>query len=387
MRLKQAKSPQKRRMRNPRKDNLVLITGGAGFIGAHLAKSLLRRGYRVRVLDILQKPNHGSKPPAWLDRKAQFVRGDVRRKKDWEKALRGVSYVFHLAGYMDYRLDFSNYVRANTESTALLYELIVEKDLPIRKVVLASSQAVYGEGKYECKEHGIQYAKPRDAKRLKKGDWDLYCFCGKKFVRPLPQMEDDQIFPINPYGITKRGLEELSLMLGKEYGIPTSVLRYAIVHGPYQTFKNFYSGALRSYVVQALAGERIEMHEDGQQIRDFVHIDDVVAAHISVLKSRKADFEIFNVASGRANTVMDLAKTVAAVVGIPHNPLLKGVYRVRTARHSPIDVSKLRSIGWKPKKTLEDNVRDYVEFVRKYPEAIKYLYETYKELGTKGLVR
>jgi len=374
-------------MQKPKKDNLVLITGGAGFIGAHLASALVKRGYRVRAMDVLVKPNHGTKPPAWLDKKVHFLRGDVRKKKDWEKALKGVSYVFHLAGYMDYRMDFSNYVRSNTESTALLYEVIVEMKLPIKKVVLASSQAVYGEGKYECSDHGIQYAKPRDPKLLAKKDWDVYCFCGKKFARALPQMEDDDIFPINPYGISKRGLEELSLMLGREYGIPTVPLRYAIVHGPHQTFKNFYSGALRAYVVQALAGERIEMHEDGQQIRDFVHIDDAVAAHIAVLESPKADFQIFNLASGRANTVMDLAKTVAKVVGIPHNPLLKGVYRVRTARHSPIDVSKLRSIGWKPTKTLEDNVRDYVAFVRKYPDAIRLLHQTYREMNAKGLVQ
>jgi dTDP-L-rhamnose 4-epimerase len=365
----------------------VLVTGGAGFIGGHLVEALVAHGYKVRVLDNLGKPTHTGKLPEWFNKKAEFVKGDVRSKKDWEKALKGVDYVFHLAGYMDYRMDFSTYTRANTESTALLYEVIVERNLPVKKVIIASSQAVYGEGKYLCRVHGIQYPESRASKRLQKKDWDVYCHCGRKFVRVLPQRETDTLMPTNPYAISKRGLEEVALMLGREYQIPTVLLRYAIVHGARQSFRNFYSGALRAYVVQALAGERIEMHEDGAQIRDFVHIDDVVAAHMKVLESPKANYEIFNIGCGRKDTVMDLSRTVAKVVGIPHNPVLKGVYRVRTTRHSCMDVSKLKKLGWKPKKKLEDNVRDYVAFVCKHPEAITILKKQYGELSAQRLVQ
>ncbi|MDE1925257.1 MAG: NAD-dependent epimerase/dehydratase family protein [Patescibacteria group bacterium] len=368
-------------------NNLVLVTGGAGFVGSHLVDGLIASGYRVRVLDNLRRPTHTGGLPAWFNKKAQFVRGDVDKKSDWEKALKDVSYIFHLAGYMDYRMDFSEYVRANAESAALLYEVIVEKRLPVKKVIVASSQAVYGEGKYVCRVHGLQYAKPRDEKRLKKQDWAVYCACGKKMAGPIAQKEDDELMPTNPYAITKRALEELALMLGREYSIPTVVLRYAIVHGSRQTFRNFYSGALRAYAVQALAGERIEMHEDGHQIRDFVHIDDAVAAHMVVLKSSKANYEIFNVGSGRRDTVMDLAKTVAKAVGVRHNPLLKGVFRVRTTRHSLMDVSKLKRLGWRPKKKLEDNVRDYVAFIKGYPEAIRYLRQSYRDMAAKSLVQ
>src|SRR3989344_5776515 len=162
---------------------LVLVAGGAGFIGSHLVDALVLRGYAVRVLDNLCPPSHNGKLPEWFNKKAEFVKGDVRVKKDWKKALRGVSYVFHLAAYMDYHLDFSNYFRTNTESAALLYEVIVEQKLPVKKIILASSQAVYGEGKYWCAKHKEVYAIPRGEAQLKKKDWECRCHCGRKFTQ------------------------------------------------------------------------------------------------------------------------------------------------------------------------------------------------------------
>ncbi len=220
---------------------LVLVAGGAGFIGSHLVDALILRGYRVRVLDNLCRPSHNGKLPEWFNKKAEFVKGDVREKKDWEKALRGASHVFHLAAYMDYHLDFSAYVDTNTKSAALLYEVIVEKKLPVKKVILASSQAVYGEGKYECPRHGEVYALPRDEKQLREKNWECQCWCGKKFSAILPEKEDDALLPGNPYGISKMMLEKLALNLGKAYDIPTVLVRYSIVHGPRQSFRHFYS--------------------------------------------------------------------------------------------------------------------------------------------------
>jgi dTDP-L-rhamnose 4-epimerase len=365
---------------------LALVTGGAGFIGGHLADALIARGYRVRVLDNLSPATHNGKIPEWFNKKAQFQKGDVRNKKDWEKALKGVSYVFHIAGYMDYRPDFSTYITTNTMSTALMYEVIVEKKLPIKKILLASSQSVYGEGKYKCATHGEQYAPPRDPKRLKKKDWEVYCTCGKTMT-PIAELESDELQPINPYGVSKRGLEEIALTLGREYSIPTVAFRYAIVHGARQSFRNFYSGALRSFVVQALAGLPMSIHEDGKQMRDFVHIDDVVAAHMKALESSKANYNVFNVGSGRRDTVLDLAHAVAKETKSKSKLGITGVYRTYTSRNSIMDVSKLKRLGWKPKRTLKDNVRDYVAWVKQYPEAIKHLQRIQKDLAKNRVVR
>lgn len=368
--------------------SLVLVAGGAGFIGSHLVDALILCGYAVRVLDNLMPPSHNGKLPAWFNKKAEFVKGDVRVKKDWEKALPGVSYVFQLAAYMDYHMDWSVYVRTNTESAALLYEVIVERKLPVKKVMLASSQAVYGEGKYLCPRHGEVYATPREEYQLKRGEWECVCYCGRKFVKIIPEKEDDKLFPSNPYGISKEMLEKLALNLGKAYNIPTVLLRYSIVHGSRQSFRHFYSGALRSFVVQALAGEPIEMHEDAGQIRDFVHIEDAITAHIKILESPKAEYEIFNIGSGRrGDTVLKLARLVSKCAEVPFLPAIHGIFRKGSTRHSLMNVEKLKKLGWMPKHTLEDNARDYLIWMKQYPEAIRYLHKTYHDMKSRGIVR
>lgn len=365
----------------------ILVTGGAGFIGSHLTDALIRGGYRVRVMDALLSPTHNGKLPEWFNRKAQFFKGDVRKKSDWARALKGVDSVFHLAAYMDYHLDFSNYFRTNTESAALLYEVIVEKKLPVKKIILASSQAVYGEGKYRCPTHGDIYPEPRKMQRLKKRDWAIYCACGKKLGVPIPQRENDLLFPGNPYGISKLALEHIALNMGRAFQIPTVVLRYSIVHGSRQSFRHFYSGALRSFAVQAIMGEPIEMQEDAGQLRDFVHIEDAIDAHLVVLKDPRADYEIFNVGSGRKDDVLNLAKIASDCVGASFQPDIRGIFRVGSARNSIMNVDKLKKLGWRPKHALGDNVRDYIAWIRNYPEAIRHLHRTYRDLRQRKILQ
>ena len=231
---------------------LVLVTGGAGFIGSHLVDALIAHGYRVRVLDNLSPPTHNSKLPDWFNKKAEFIKGDVSLKKDWHGALIGVDYVFHLAAYMDYHLDFSKYFVTNVSSTALLYETIVEYKLVVKKIIIASSQSIYGEGKYVCGKHGVFYASPRTESQLRKHLWDIRCPRDNKLAKALPQEETDQLHPQIPYAIAKAAAEQLGLTLGSTYWIPTVVLRYSIVQGSRQSFRHFYSGALRDFCVRAL---------------------------------------------------------------------------------------------------------------------------------------
>lgn len=367
--------------------NLMLVTGGAGFIGGHLVDALIERGYRVRVLDNLAPPTHNGKLPEWFNKKAEFVKGDVRNKKDLVRALTGVDYVFHLAAYMDFHLDFSTYIDTNTKSVALLFEVIVEKKLPVKKIILASSQSVYGEGTYRCEEHGTVYPATRSEEQLKRREWEIACPIDGSPLAPVSQKETDPLHPTIPYGISKRAAKELLFCLGRLYGIPSVVLRYSIVHGARQSFRHFYSGALRQIAVMALSGEDLVLHEDGNQLRDYVNVHDVVDAHLAVLQNPRADFEAFNVGRGEPTRVRELAEIIAKETGAATSIKTPGLYRIGAPRHSPLDIFKLTGLGWKPRHSLADSVREYVGWLRQFPEAKKFLAETLRSMKEKNLLR
>lgn len=370
-----------------RKNGTILVTGGAGFIGSHLTDRLIREGFSVRVLDNLAPPAHNGTLPPWFNKKAELVRGDVRNKKDWVRVLSGVDAVFHLAAYMDFHWDFSTYVATNMASVALLFEAIREKKFPIKKIIAASSQAVYGEGKYRCSRHGIVYPLARAEAQMKKHDWEMRCPHDGSALKPLAQNEDDELHPATPYGVSKRAGEDMLFALGRLCNIPSTALRYTIVQGPRQSFRHFYSGALRQLAVMALSGVTMDMHEDAGQMRDYVHIDDIVDAHVAVLKNPKANFMAFNVGSGKAIRIADLAAAVAEFCGTPFRPRTPGLWRIGAPRHALADISRLKKLGWRPQKTLADNVRDYVNWIREYPEAKKYLRDTLEKMESDTLLR
>lgn len=369
------------------KNNLVLVTGGAGFIGSHLVDALIKSGYKVRVLDNLAPPTHNDKLPPWFNKKAQFIKGDVRNKKDWQKALRGASYVFHLAAYMDYHLDFSTYFDTNAKSTALLYEVIVKKKLPIKKVIIASSQSVYGEGKYQCTRHGVFVAQPRPEQQLKNKNWEVLCPADSQSALPVAELETDETQPQIPYGISKVAEEKLAITLGRIYRIPTVALRYSIVQGSRQSFRHFYSGALRDFSTRALGGLPIEMQEDGRQIRDFVNVHDVINAHLVVLRNPRANFEVFNAGSGKKLRVTDLAKKVCKMADIPFRPIIQGIFRINAPRHSVMNVDKLKKLGWQPRKSIEDSIREYLGWIKNFPESKGYLQKSWQLLKSKQIIR
>jgi dTDP-L-rhamnose 4-epimerase len=347
------------------KPERVLITGGAGFIGSHTADALARKGFQVRILDNLQKEVHRGKWPRYIQRKGyELIHGDVREKSDWVRALRGISYVYHLAAYQDQRPDFSKFFTTNTVSTALLYEVAVEQSLPVKRVVAASSQFVYGDGIYRCAHSGAQFRPELRAKDLlDRGTFDVLCPHGQRaeFRR---FREDQPLTPTNSYGLSKEAIERLALRLGKTYGIPTTIFRYSIVQGPRQSPLNLYSGALRIFVTQALAGQPITVFEDGRQKRDFVNIADVVAANLAVLRDRRAEFEVFNVGGASPCTVMQFARMVKQITG-SKSPIVVGGYRRTDTRHAVSDTTKLRKLGWRQKHTIRRSIADYARWYAK----------------------
>src|SRR3989338_2032058 len=304
-------------------NNLVLVTGGAGFIGTNVVNNMTRHGYRVRVMDLLITPTHNGKLPVWFNKKADFIKGDVRKRADWE-------------------------------------------------------------GDYRCPGDGEFLAKPRGANDLNKGRWEVLCPIDRKVAKPVAEHENDALDPMTLYGVTKLAAEKGALLLFKTLAIPTVLFRYSIAHGPYQSFRNFYSGALRAFAVEGLAGVRIETQEDGGQMRDFVHAEDVAEAHCVALRNPKADFQVFNVGSGRVTRVRELAETVAKVVKSPYPPVSEGAFRLMTPRHSIMDVSKLKKLGWRAKHKIYDNVSDYISWARVFPEAFRHMRSAYKKMAKAG---
>jgi dTDP-L-rhamnose 4-epimerase len=364
---------------------LVLITGGAGFIGSHTADELLRAGYRVRLLDNLSPPVHAGDGqwPEWLPADAERVFGDVRNAEDWRKALRGADFVVHLAAYQDLLPNFSQFFHVNSVGTALLYELIVAGKLPVRKVVVASSQFVYGEGRYECAKDGEVFPPGRNPE---KGQWDPVCpKCGGA-VAPLPLLET-HADPRNQYSIAKYSQELTAVVLGRNYAIPSVALRYSIVQGARQSFRNAYSGALRVFTLSNLAGRPAPVFEDGRQLRDFVNVGDVARANRLVLEDERAVFQVFNVGGGKGYTVLEFAGIVSEATGVKLPPNVTGEYRVGDTRHSVSDISKLRQLGWEPTKTPHDSVREYVEWVRRQKLDKDYAAEALAMLRKTGALR
>lgn len=342
----------------------VLITGGAGFIGSHTADALTKNGYKTRILDNLEPVVHGGRWPKYITNKGyELLKGDVRKKSDWLRALRGVDYVYHLAAYQDERPDLSKFFETNTVGTALLYELVAAHKFPIKKIVLASSQFVYGDGRYRCPhDKKFFYPELRSERQFLARKFDILCSHGTT-AKFFTFNENQPLTPTNAYGLSKSALENLALRFGKTYGIPTAILRYSIVQGARQSPHNLYSGALRIFVTQALAERPITVFEDGMQQRDFVNIRDVVAANLLALRNPNTDFKIFNVGGGRAHRVLDFAKLVKKITGSP-SPIKIGGFRRTDTRHAVSDISKIRKLRWRPKFTPEDSVKDYVKWYR-----------------------
>jgi dTDP-L-rhamnose 4-epimerase len=322
----------------------VLVTGGAGFIGSHTVDLLLARGHEVRILDALLPPVHrGGQPPAYLPPEAELMVGDVRDRDAWQRALQGVQAVFHFAAYQDYLPDFSTFFHVNAVGTALLYELAVAQHLPLQKIVIASTQAIYGEGRY-----------PRCPR------------CGQA-LKPQVTPEDATISPHNSYAMSKFSEETLALALGKRYGLPTVALRYSITQGARQSFRNAYSGAMRIFAMQALAGQPLTVYEDGRQLRDFVYVGDVARANLLVFEDPRADYQVYNVGAGKACTVLELAECVAEHAGTGSRPLVLGEYRFGDTRHIVSDVSRLRALGWEPQGSIDSNTDEYLGWASSQP--------------------
>jgi dTDP-L-rhamnose 4-epimerase len=368
---------------------LALVTGGAGFIGSHTVDLLLERGYEVRILDSLQPRVHPRGKPDYVPADAEFVQGDVSRRADLERALAGIELVLHLAAYQDYFPDFSTFVHVNTESSALLLELIVAdpKRYPVQKIVFASSQSVAGEGTYRCTVEETSFVPgPRTLDQLSAGVWEIACpACGSAAVPVL--IDESVASPHTAYGVSKYATELLAFALGRRYGIATAAMRYTYVQGPRNSFHNAYSGIARRFALRLRAGLSPVCYEDGAQLRDYVNVADVARANVVALEHPDADGVALNVGGGRGITVLEFAELMTRASGVSVEPEVPGEFRLGDTRHTVSDLTRMRALGWEPTVPVEENVRQYLEWLETQVDTTEFLHEADRVMAEQGIVQ
>ncbi len=364
----------------------VLVTGGAGLIGSHLADMLYEKGYQVRIFDNLEKGTH-IKKVKWLRKEYEFVKGDIKNKKAVENALKGIDIVFHLAAYGGFAPDVTKFVYANSVGTANIYDVIREKKLKVQKIVVASSQGVYGEGKYKCLIHGFIEPPTRPLEQLERGEWELRCpECGKILV-PFPTDEGKRIDPGIVYSITKYEEERIALKVGQRMGIPTVALRYAITYGPRQSLINPYTGITSIFSTRILNNIPLKIYEDGNQKRDFIYVEDVARANILVSEKQEADYEVFNVGTSKPTTMLEFVDILNDAYGTDIKPHLTGEFRPGEVRHLFLDSTKLRSLGWEPQVKLIDGIKNYVAWIRQQGNIKEYFERAYEIMKQRGFFK
>ncbi len=339
----------------------VLITGGAGFIGSHLADALLRSGHRVRVLDSLSAQVHGpgQERPRYLSPDVELVVGDVRDEEMIRQSLKEIEVVYHLAaavGVGQSMYEIERYVSTNDCGTAVLLQVLLDR--PVERLIVASSMSIYGEGLYANSRGQICHTTPRDLPQLKAGRWEIEQ--EGEVLRPVPTPESKAPDLASVYALSKWDQERLCLMVGRSYSIPTVALRFFNVYGPRQALSNPYTGVLAIFAARLLNNKPPLIFEDGLQKRDFVSVHDVAAACLLALDCPQADGQVFNVGSGESYTIGEIAEAVARAVGKQHQrPVVTGKYRVGDIRHCFADISVARSVlGYRPRYTLESGLEE-----------------------------
>jgi dTDP-L-rhamnose 4-epimerase len=346
----------------------ILVTGGAGFIGSHIVDALIDRGHRVRVLDALVEQVHGGAGPQYLNPKAEFLHGDVCDAELVDRALEGIDVVYHKAaevGVGQSMYEIGRYVRANDFGTAVLLEAIVKCRPQIKKLVVASSMSIYGEGAYACDKCGPVQPKLRPLSQLLDRDWEINCpQCGAK-AKPVPTNEDKPLFPSSVYAISKQDQEQFCLVVGRAYDIPVVALRYFNVYGPRQALSNPYTGVCAIFSGRLLNDESPMIFEDGEQTRDFVHVSDIVQANMLALETDKADYEAVNIGTGSPISVSDISLMLAQGLHKDIKPQITAKYREGDIRHCVADISRARKLlGYEPKVKLADGIPELLEWVR-----------------------
>ena len=377
--------------------NNVLITGGAGFIGSHIALKLIEKGYEVTVLDNLLEQIHGKDPdktsPLYcsIKEKVRFIKGDVCNKQLLEQGLEDANYVIHLAaetGTGQSMYEIKRYIDVNIGGTALLLDILTNTKNHVKRVVVAESRAIYGEGKYLCEKCGDVYPTERKDEDMAKGDFECHCpKCGGE-VQLVATTEDSAIHPSSVYGIGKQVQGQLVHLICKNIGIESVSFRYQNVYGPGQSLTNPYTGILSIFSNRIKSHKGINIFEDGEETRDFVYIDDVVDATIAGMEVPEANGHVFNVGTGIATDVLTVAQTLCKHYGIEVPLTVSGNYRLGDIRHNYADITLAEQIlGFQPKWTFDAGIKQFTDWVNRQELQIDNYESSLEEMKQKGLFK
>jgi dTDP-L-rhamnose 4-epimerase len=366
----------------------VLITGGAGFLGSHLADELLSGGYAVRVLDNLDPQVHGphAKRPDYLDPEVELIVGDVRDKDAVRRAVRDVDAVYHFAaavGVGQSMYEVVHYTDINNVGTAALLEALIEK--PVERLVVASSMSLYGEGLYRTPTGEVRTVGERSLEQLRRADWEWRSEDGTPLT-PAPTPETKMPALASVYALSKFDQERMCLMIGRAYNIPTVAMRFFNAYGPRQALSNPYTGVLAIFASRLLNGNAPTIFEDGYQRRDFVSVYDIARACRLALETPAAAGEVFNVGSGNAYTVREIAERIARVLGKADlEPEITGKYRAGDIRHCFADIGKARAVlGFEPQVTIEEGLTELAAWLEGQA-AVDRVAQASAELAARGL--
>lgn len=345
----------------------VLVTGGAGFIGSHLVDALVEKGHWVRVFDNLEPQVHGpgQEVPSYLNAEAELVIGDVRDGAALADALDGIEIVFHYAaavGVGQSMYEIRRYAEANTLGGANLLDILANGENGVERLIVASSMSIYGEGKYTCDDCGVAYPQLRPDGQLRERKWEMQCpDCGKE-VCPLPTDEGKPLYPTSIYAVTKRDHEEMFLCFGRAYNIPTVALRFFNVYGTRQALSNPYTGVAAIFSSRILNNQVPVIYEDGLQSRDFIHVSDIVQASLLSMEREEADYEVFNVGTGRPLTILQVAQVlVDNLADGQMEPTIASKYRRGDIRHCYADITRITErLGFAPQVSFEEGVSDLI---------------------------
>ena len=370
----------------------ILVTGGAGFIGSFLVDALVERGHEVRIYDALVPQVHGPDQalPAYVNPGAECIRGDVRDRDSLGKALAGVDVVFHLAaavgvGQSMYQIQY--YTDVNTLGGAVLLDLLANTKHQVRKMLVASSMSIYGEGKYECGECGVVYPRLRSEAQLKARDWEMKCpHCGRD-VHMLPTDEEKPLYPTSIYAITKRDHEEMFLSTGLAYGLPAVALRFFNTYGPRQALSNPYTGVAAIFSGRLLNHQPPIIYEDGRQSRDFTHVSDIVQGLLLAMDKPEADNQVFNLGTGVPTSIGEVADLLCQhLVAGELEPQILNQFRAGDIRHCYADLTKARRLlGFEPRISFQEGLGDLLAWVKEQT-AVDRFAQVEQELAAKSLV-
>jgi dTDP-L-rhamnose 4-epimerase len=369
----------------------VLVTGGAGFIGSHLVDALVKEGHKVRILDSLAQEVHAGIAPAHLNPNAEFVHGDVCDPATVHDVLENIDAVFHLAAELGLgrsMYQVRRFVNVNDLGTAVLLEELIERRSNIKKLIVASSMSLYGEGPYSCESCAVtSYPELRSEAQLSQKQWEFSCTTCGSLLKTLPTPETKPLNPTSVYAVGKQVQEQYSLIIGRAYGIPTVAFRYFNVYGPRQALSNPYTGACAIFSSRLLNDQRPLIYEDGDQSRDFVSVHDIVQANLLALTSAGADYQVLNVGTGRATSIRYIAEVISEGLGKKIEPELTDQFREGDIRHCIADISKAkRMLGYEPKVALEDGLSELLGWVGSQ-KADDRLRTAAAELAAHSLVR